>query len=336
MAVNQSQVDQILSAASEDDPEVKLQNLEREVDLIKTSIKRLLIDIRERLNDIDNPFTTEAIGSLSHQEKGKRRDDIDDAHESALEAREAALDAREEAIRTSSKEKDRDGERRPKHREEEKYEDDDSSLSPIDRQLLDALKAQLTGQITSTLSNAALPLGPPAAPFPSLVSPAPQPSPQPALSLSPPSVSSVAHVSLPSPEPDLGGVRMPDRIQLQKAYRLFKWTNRAVKKYGHDRLETMLQSYRSMGYIAREACDEVSEIARLMPSVLGEVHEIDPGEYVAELYVLNRIISPNDLTLDRDMIEVLMERRQQDSPPSDDTSRDVPRSDEWINLLDRI
>ena len=43
MAVNQAQVDHIITAASEDDPEVKLQNLEREVDLIKTSIKRLLI-----------------------------------------------------------------------------------------------------------------------------------------------------------------------------------------------------------------------------------------------------------------------------------------------------
>jgi hypothetical protein len=43
MAVNQSQVDHIITAASEDDPEVKLQNLEREVDLIKTSIKRHLL-----------------------------------------------------------------------------------------------------------------------------------------------------------------------------------------------------------------------------------------------------------------------------------------------------
>ena len=60
MAVNQSQVDHIITAASEDDPEVKLQNLEREVDLIKTSIKRLLMDIRERMNELDNPFTLTA------------------------------------------------------------------------------------------------------------------------------------------------------------------------------------------------------------------------------------------------------------------------------------
>ena len=63
MAVNQSQVDHIITAASEDDPEVKLQNLEREVDLIKTSIKRLLMDIRERMNELENPFTISAPGS---------------------------------------------------------------------------------------------------------------------------------------------------------------------------------------------------------------------------------------------------------------------------------
>ncbi len=61
MAVNQSQVDHIITAASEDDPEVKLQNLEREVDLIKTSIKRLLMDIRERMNELENPFTLTAV-----------------------------------------------------------------------------------------------------------------------------------------------------------------------------------------------------------------------------------------------------------------------------------
>ena len=66
MAVNQSQVDHIITAASEDDPEVKLQNLEREVDLIKTSIKRLLMDIRERMNELENPFTLAASGGARH------------------------------------------------------------------------------------------------------------------------------------------------------------------------------------------------------------------------------------------------------------------------------
>ena len=100
MAVNQSQVDHIITAASEDDPEVKLQNLEREVDLIKTSIKRLLMDIRERMNELENPFTLTAGagGGSSGQNLSSADADAGEAKRSALEAREAALDARESQI----------------------------------------------------------------------------------------------------------------------------------------------------------------------------------------------------------------------------------------------
>ena len=93
MAVNQSQVDHIITAASEDDPEVKLQNLEREVDLIKTSIKRLLMDIRERMNELENPFNLEVSGSASvgvSATPSPAVTEAEEARKTALEAREAA------------------------------------------------------------------------------------------------------------------------------------------------------------------------------------------------------------------------------------------------------
>ena len=90
MAVNQSQVDHIITAASEDDPEVKLQNLEREVDLIKTSIKRLLMDIRERMNELENPFTLAPAGSVGAPAgPSAAATEAEEAQRSALEAREA-------------------------------------------------------------------------------------------------------------------------------------------------------------------------------------------------------------------------------------------------------
>lgn len=311
MVVNQSQVDQILTAASEDDPEVKLQNLEREVDLIKTSIKRLLIDIRERMNDIDNPFTLIEGSSVSKDASAGIKEEANDAHESALDARESALKARESTFEASEKAKYKEKGRRKQDEEDEEddYEEErparsrrkekKSEFSEADGRLLAALRSQLAQESV----------------------PAPAPSFQfPAMPAVP-------------PIPETSSI--PEKLRLQKAYRLFKWTNRSVKKYGHDRLESMLQSYRSMGYISQESCAEVIEIARLMPAVLGEVHEIDPGEYVAELYVLNRILSPDDVTLDRDMIEVLMEQRQ--GLPSDEPgARDRIKGDEWVNLLDRI
>jgi hypothetical protein len=144
-----------------------------------------------------------------------------------------------------------------------------------------------------------------------------------------------------------------EKLHLQKVYKLFKWTQQAVKKIGHDRLEIILESYRAMGYITKESCDEIREISRLMPASLGEEHEVGPDEFVADLYALNRILSPNDTSLDRDMIEVMMEQRQgmpTISSRSGEERIDLPRvtiiekkssmakekDDEWMNLPDRI
>ena len=80
------------------------------------------------------------------------------------------------------------------------------------------------------------------------------------------------------------------------------------------RLDIILESYRIIGYISRESCDEIKEISHLIPANLGDENEIGPDEFVSELYTLNRILSPNDSSLDRDMIEVMMEQRQQGLP----------------------
>ncbi|MDN7023380.1 hypothetical protein FGU65_00440 [Methanoculleus sp. FWC-SCC1] len=64
MGVDQAQIDKILSGASTEDPEVRLDNLEKELDFMKTSIKRLLIDIRERMNELDNPFSNAGLSGF--------------------------------------------------------------------------------------------------------------------------------------------------------------------------------------------------------------------------------------------------------------------------------
>jgi hypothetical protein len=304
MAVNQSQVDHIITAASEDDPEVKLQNLEREVDLIKTSIKRLLIDIRERMNELENPFTLVTTGTAgAPSAPSTAANEAEAAKKSALEAREAALDTREARLNAS----------------QVKIETGNKEI---------------------------LPAGP-------LVSPVHEgmkiaDEPVPAAMRTPPELphkTTFAPRALPeSPE---------GKKRLQKVYKLFKWTRQAVKKVGHDRLEIILDSYRAMGFITKESCDEIREISRLMPANLGEEHEVGPDEFVAELYALNRILAPDDTSMDRDMIEVLMEQRQ-DLPPVGERSSESPlglprislggkkssvqkeNDDEWMHLPDRI
>ncbi|MFA4876926.1 MAG: hypothetical protein WC586_05900 [Methanoregula sp.] len=314
MAVNQSQVDHIITAASEDDPEVKLQNLEREVDLIKTSIKRLLMDIRERMNELENPFTLSAgAGSESAPSASSASaigSEVNDAKSSALEAREAALDARESQLDATKAKMDSEPKKTssPPAKEESPAPAASDERKTLDDQMLSALKAQMSQTYK-------MPQVPATAPAPA---------------------------------------QQNEKLRLQKVYKLFKWTHQSVKKFGHDRLEIMLESYRVMGYIPKESADEIREISRLMPANLGEEHEVGPDEFVAELYALNRILAPNDTSLDRDMIEVMMEQRQQEGlvpeRKSDEridlstmalnekksSSKNKEKDEEWMNLPDRI
>jgi hypothetical protein len=332
MAVNQSQVDQIISAASEDDPEVKLQNLEREVDLIKTSIKRLLMDIRERMNELENPFTLVASGTGGGRSSGVDSEVVD-AKKSALEARESALDARESQIDATKSKRDEEN-YRAESGTKPVYPPAPTATADNDRRLLDEhLLAVLKNQIM------------PQAQIDQPAKTALQPT---AMVTAPAFTSAFTSAAVPAAPP------ATEKLRLQKVYKLFKWTTQSVRKFGHDRLEIMLGSYQAMGYISKDSCDEIREISRLMPANLGEEHEVGPDEFVSELYALNRILVPNDTSLDRDMIEVMMEQRQQEPAPKEKFSDErleissVPvrertssqkskgNDEDWMNLPDRI
>jgi hypothetical protein len=266
MAVNQAQVDHIISTASADDPEVRLLKLQDEIELLKTSIKRLLIDIRERMNDVDNPFNIPSDRSDQ------------DAQSKVAKVRKNTADAgfpggaagKKTGGSQGSPEQSGGGtEALPLRNPEESdtgtgalgpgMNDDESSIR--DAELVQALKTRIG--------------------IPALGS------------------------SSPSTQSGTG----EGKVRLQKVFRLFAWTTKNVKLYGHDRVDLMLESYRAMGYISSESCMLVKDIARLMPNSLGEEHDITAAEYVRELYELNNILDPGDDSLDRDMIEVFMHQR---------------------------
>jgi len=96
------------------------------------------------------------------------------------------------------------------------------------------------------------------------------------------------------------------KLKLQKVHRLFEWVHQGCRKYGHEHMAIMVDAYRSMGYINEDASDQIRDIMRMAPEIPGDFRDIGPNEFVSELYVLNRILDPDDATLDRDMIEVLM------------------------------
>jgi hypothetical protein len=256
MSVNQSQVDQILGAATADDPEVKLENLEREVDVLKASVKKLLIDIRERMNEMENPFTLGVQGGFQPAR-------VEEAVEKEEEVEESpAQPAAKTPLPAPAPQ----------------------APQGIPADLLAGLQAQIAAAD-------------------SLVPKAPAKA---------------------------------EKLRLQKVHNLFEWTGKAVKKYGFDRLEMMLDSYATMGYLERDEVAQVREIARLMPASLGEADEMKAEDFVSELYVLNRILDPTDTSLDRDMIAVLMDnKRAKGAPPKGGRKESEPGED-WLESLERI
>lgn len=261
VGVDQTQIDKILSGASSEDPEARLDTLEKELDFVKTSIKRLLIDLRERMNELDNPFTSAAAsyaGSRFELPNGTPDNDAADDEIAELDALAADLDDQADAA----------------------IEGLGGELFPTDLE---------------------------AAGFPG------------------------AHAgALPQAKP-------VGKLKLQKVHRLFEWVHRGCSKYGHEHMAIMIDAYRSMGYITEEVSDQIGEITRMVPETRKDVQDIGPNEFVSELYVLNRILDPDDSTLDRDMIEVLMLSRRDGEQDNEKTSsQERNAGDAWIELLDRI
>ncbi len=263
VGVDQAQIDKILSGASSEDPEARLDTLEKELDFVKTSIKRLLIDLRERMNELDNPFTSGTLaysGARFRPQDTAPVDEETDDEMSKLDAMPAGLgDPETTAIEGL----------------------DDGELFPTD------------------LGSAGFP--------------------------------EARTAALPQAKPT-------GKLKLQKVHRLFEWVHQGCRKYGHEHMTIMIDAYRSMDYISEDVSDQIGEIMRMAPETRAEVRDIGPNEFVSELYVLNRILDPDDATLDRDMIEVLMlSRRDAEAPDAEKmSSKGRNAGDTWIELLDRI
>lgn len=267
MAVNQSQVDHILSTASADDPEVKLQNLQDEVDLLKKSVKKLLIDLRERMNEMENPFIVSPHSLPAVEMPEKNTEELPESQEEI----EKGFENEEDADKTTNE-----------------YPEIKEPVLKSKEDILSDLQERY-----EEIQARALPL---------------------------------PIETIPS-----------ERPRLQKLHQLFEWISRMVKKYGHDRLDIMTGTYHEMGYITDDAYRQINEIARLMPESIGEFHEISSEEFVSELYLLNRILIPEDSSLDREMIEVIMEKKETEViNTKKESEEDSGYEEDWIELLEKV
>jgi hypothetical protein len=309
MAINQSQVDHIITAASTDDPEIKMQRLQEEVDLIKKSIKKLLIDIRERMNEMENPFILSAVLPEQSKKADSYGEGVAERPEPPVQQAAVApvlVPPAPPALQTP----------------------------PL------VQNAPLAAQIPPQMQ--ALPLPPFGSEFRMPETAAPQADMRERL-IADEAILRALQEKLEGAEmkgkhtsKDILEKETGVKLRLHKVHRLFDWTGKMVNKYGHDRLEIMVDTYCTLGYISDDASAQIKDLTRLMPETIGEQHEIGSNEFVSDLYTLNRILDPADATLDRDMIEVLMEHRHaqkeiraEKSPDTDDYA------DTWVDMLDR-
>ncbi|WOX57276.1 FlaD/FlaE family flagellar protein [Methanoculleus receptaculi] len=262
--VDQAQIDKILAGVSSDDPEARLDALEKELDFVKTSIKRLLIDLRERLNELDNPFTS----SASVRAKARSETPADT----------------------------------PAKMDDEKVPDTDAAV-----------------EVSPPAPNPAEspPMARAAAPLPGLPA------------------AGAGTVYTPPPAED-SRPKPPSKLKLQKVHRLFEWVNQGCSRYGRERMSIMIDAYQSMGYISEDVAGQIREIMRMVADTSKVTEEIGPNEFVSELYVLNRILDPEDSTLDREMIEVLMHSRRGAKEQKGEPQAERDAGDTWAELLDRI
>lgn len=86
--VDQGAINQIILDATPVDPGSKMESVEKELSLVKGSIKKLIIDIREQMNNCDNPFS-----NLESIEKQAR------AVEAAAQAAREAAAAEQELLK---------------------------------------------------------------------------------------------------------------------------------------------------------------------------------------------------------------------------------------------
>jgi hypothetical protein len=107
-AFDQSDIDKLVAEAESDTVESKVANLEQEVTEIKGSIKALIMDIRETMSVLENPFQNiQALANISSAIiTPKRTDVIDIEDESEEEPSDSPLKEKQEEKESEPEEPD--------------------------------------------------------------------------------------------------------------------------------------------------------------------------------------------------------------------------------------
>lgn len=239
--VDQAVVDEILAKAAEDTEEGRLEKLEKEVETLKGSIKRLLLDIRETLNKLENPFVNlQSLAEANIVPQSTQQVQI-------IPAKIPEEEKPEEVKRDDAAEKEKKVEDKKLEKEVEKAGGVVREVAPADFSFEGKVKVEPPAEVSKA-------------------------------------------------------ERRSERTDLMTLYRLAEWVGCMTSKHGYEAFKLALDVFEMTGYINAET--------RQLLMTLAEVSRINGAkDLLIELYRLNKVLRPDDKSLDTDLLALLLEKR---------------------------
>ena len=283
--MDQSAINKIIMDASTEDPNKKLEKLEKEVAILKGSIKKLIVDIREQMNNAENPFLNiqqlqmpsqvpvikDAIAPIALEAHGAVEKAVDEKEAGKLAPKEMVLQQPPEESPEDRRPEDgrRDlaiNERKPRAFPQDERQDQPrhrpQTLSRRELEVISEYEEQK--RMLDTLKSKTSIAGP---------------------------------ASLAGPRP----------IDPYTINRIMDWTRMMLRKNGSERLKDLLDLYVSTGYISNETKVVIHRITKLMEAEpTRPPKRLDIKECVSDLYTLYVILNPGDKDLDSRMLTVLL------------------------------
>lgn len=300
--MDQNAINRIILDAGNEDPTKKVDKLEKEVMLLKGSIKKLIVDIREQMNNAENPFLNIQQLQMAPTAPVIREDPIqfempqqpeydgDDDEEDEVpvtkskkkqgkKGKKKAAEPEEDADETDAAVGDGLRKREQELLERERELDRamgkygyaskgdvdpgaDAGYSKRDMEVMSEFEEQR--RMLETMRNKTRTGGP----------------------------------------ATLTGNRKIDPYTINQ---IMDWTRNMIRKNGSERLSDLLEMYVSTGYLSEETKLIVQRMSKLMEAEPQKPPKrLDIKECVSDLYTLYMILNPGDKELDSRMLNVLL------------------------------
>ncbi|WP_424357506.1 FlaD/FlaE family flagellar protein [Methanocella sp. MCL-LM] len=302
--MDQNAINQIIMDASSEDPTKKVDKLEKEVMILKGSIKKLIVDIREQMNNAENPFlniqqlqmpaTPPVIKEDPIQFEMPLKPDLDDEEEE------------EERPAAKSKKKPKKGKKKAAEVDDEEEADagdaDELSAAGSDlrrreQELLDrerALDKAMDKYGAASRNEDANPDGYSKRDMEVMNEFEEQRR----------MLETMRNKTRTGGPATLTGSRKIDPYTINQ---IMDWTRNMIRKNGSERLNDLLEMYVSTGYLSEETKLIVQRMSKLMESEPQKPPKrLDIKECVSDLYTLYMILNPGDKELDSRMLNVLL------------------------------